>query len=255
VQLHERAQAESKSAERRIEALQQEIADELRIPPTELRPSEQEPPSETDIKRLRSRAMQYADADPSVVEEARELAERHSYLSKHVEDLRSAAETLRAMMEVADVEMRAQFEVAFDAVSEEFSRVFEVMLRGGHARLEQLDGGGVEVIAQLPGKRSRSSAAFSGGERSLIASSLLFGVLKMRPAPFCVLDEVDAALDEGNVDRYLVALRDISQKTQAVVVTHNRATMAAADVLYGLTMDTEGASDVLSLRLDAQAAG
>jgi chromosome segregation protein len=151
--------------------------------------------------------------------------------------------------------MRAQFDVAFVAVSEEFSRVFEVMLRGGRARLEQLDGGGIEVIAQLPGKRSRSSAAFSGGERSLIASSLLFGVLKMRPAPFCVLDEVDAALDEGNVDRYLAALRDISQKTQAVVVTHNRATMAAADVLYGLTMDAEGTSGVLSLRLDAQAAG
>jgi chromosome segregation protein len=77
----------------------------------------------------------------------------------------------------------------------------------------------------------------------------------MRPAPFCVLDEVDAALDEGNVDRYLMALRDISQKTQAIVVTHNRATMAAADVLYGLTMDAEGASDVLSLRLESQVAG
>jgi chromosome segregation protein len=199
--------------------------------------------------------MQYADADPSVVDEARELAERHTYLLKHVEDLRSAAQTLRTMMEVADVEMRTQFDVAFAAVNEEFSRVFEVMLRGGRARLEQLEGGGVEVIAQLPGKRSRSSAAFSGGERSLIASSLLFGVLKMRPAPFCVLDEVDAALDEGNVDRYLTALRDISQKTQAVVVTHNRATMAAADVLYGLTMDAEGASNVLSLRLESQVAG
>jgi chromosome segregation protein len=238
-----------------MDALASDIAEELQALPEALFPSDEEPPSDAEVKRLRSRAMQYADADPSVVEEARELAERHSYLLRHVEDLRSAADTLRAMMEVADAEMRAQFDVAFVAVSEEFSRVFEVMLRGGRARLEQLDGGGIEVIAQLPGKRSRSSAAFSGGERSLIASSLLFGVLKMRPAPFCVLDEVDAALDEGNVDRYLAALRDISQKTQAVVVTHNRATMAAADVLYGLTMDAEGTSGVLSLRLDAQAAG
>jgi chromosome segregation protein len=255
VRLHERAQAEALGAQRRIDALVQEIAEELQIDPGQLTPSGAEPPSEVEVKRLRARAMQYADADPSVVDEARELAERHTYLLKHVEDLRSAAQTLRTMMEVADVEMRTQFDVAFAAVNEEFSRVFEVMLQGGRARLEQVEGGGVEVIAQLPGKRSRSSAAFSGGERSLIASSLLFGVLKMRPTPFCVLDEVDAALDEGNVDRYLVALRDISQKTQAIVVTHNRATMAAADVLYGLTMDAEGASDVLSLRLESQVAG
>jgi chromosome segregation protein len=255
VRRHERAQAEVFGAQGRVEALVSEISEDLGVQPLELRESNEEPPSETEIKRLRSRAMQYADAEPSVVEEARELGERHAYLLEHVEDLRAAAETLQRMMGVADAEMRSQFGVAFVAVSEEFSRVFEVMLRGGRARLEQSDGGGIEVVAQLPGKRSRSSAAFSGGERSLIASSLLFGVLKMRPAPFCVLDEVDASLDESNVDRYLAALRDISRKTQAVVVTHNRATMAAADVLYGLTMDADGASTVLSLRLDAQAAG
>lgn len=255
VRRYERAQSESDVAQQRINALASEIIDEMQVRPEELDASDQEPPSEVEVKRLRSRGLQYADADPSAIEEARELAERHAYLLKHIQDLRAAAETLRVMMEVADTEMRAQFDVAFVAVSEEFSRVFEVMLRGGRAQLEQLDGGGIEISAQLPGKRSRSSAAFSGGERSLIASSLLFGVLKMRPAPFCVLDEVDAALDEGNVDRYLAALRDISRETQAVVVTHNRATMAAADVLYGLTMDDEGASRVLSLRLDAQAAG
>ncbi|HEX6508522.1 MAG TPA: chromosome segregation protein SMC, partial [Chloroflexota bacterium] len=151
--------------------------------------------------------------------------------------------------------MWSRFDTAFRAVSDEFSRVFEVMLRGGQARLEQFDDGGIEVLVQLPGKRSRSSAAFSGGERALVASSLLFGVLRIRPTPFCVLDEVDAALDETNVDRYLAALRDIATKTQAIVVTHNRATMAEADVLYGLTMDAAGASNLLSLRLDSYAAG
>ncbi|HEY8685477.1 MAG TPA: chromosome segregation protein SMC [Chloroflexota bacterium] len=255
VRQDERAQAESTNSGNKLDALRAEIDEELQVSPDELSPSNAEPPTEVEIKRLRSRSMQYADADPSVVAEAAELAERHAYLLKHVEDLRSAADTLRVMMEVADAEMRTQFDAAFAAVSEEFSRVFEVMLRGGNARLDQLDGGGIEVVAQLPGRRSRSSSAFSGGERSLIASSLLFGVLRMRPAPFCVLDEVDAALDEGNVDRYLAALRDISMNTQAIVVTHNRATMAAADVLYGLTMDSEGTSKALSLRLETLAAG
>jgi chromosome segregation protein len=129
------------------------------------------------------------------------------------------------------------------------------MLRGGEAKLEQLESeNGIEIHARLPGRRSRSSAAFSGGERALIASSLLFGVLKIRPAPFCILDEVDAALDESNVDRYLQVLREISRETQVIVVTHNRATMAEADVLYGLTMDDDGASSILSLRLDAYGA-
>lgn len=255
VRQDERAQAETANAGHKVDTLRTEMAEDLQVTPADLNPSDSEPPSDGEIKRLRSRAMQYADTDPSVVAEAVELAERHAYLLKHVDDLRGAAETLRVMMEVADAEMRTQFDAAFASVSQEFSRVFEVMLRGGQARLEQLDGGGIDVVAQLPGKRSRSSSAFSGGERSLIASSLLFGVLRMRPAPFCVLDEVDAALDEGNVDRYLAALRDISLKTQAIVVTHNRATMAAADVLYGLTMDSEGTSKVLSLRLEAQAAG
>lgn len=214
-------------------------------------------PTPDEIKRLRSRAMQYADADAAVVTESAELASRSAYLRNHVEDLRTAADTLRAIMETADREMHDRFRVAFDAVNAEFSRVFEVMLRGGHGCLKQVEAdGGVEIDAHLPGRRSRASVAFSGGERALVASSLLFGVLKIRPTPFCILDEVDAALDESNVDRYLMALRDIGRNTQVIVVTHNRATMAAANVLYGMTMDSEGVSRALSLRLDAnQAAG
>jgi chromosome segregation protein len=154
-------------------------------------------------------------------------------------------------MSIADSEMRVRFAHALDEVSTEFDRVFRVMLRGGEARLEQVDEeGGLEVRATLPGKRSRSSASFSGGERALVASALLFGVLRIRPAPFCVLDEVDAALDETNVDRYLQALGELSERTQMLVVTHNRATMAAARALYGLMMDSEGVSSLLSLRLD-----
>jgi chromosome segregation protein len=208
-------------------------------------------PTAQEVQRLRGRASQYADADESVIEESRELEERFAYLQRHAEDLRSAADNLQEIMELADNEMRGRFADAFAAVNTEFGRVFEVMLRGGHAELIENPDGGVDIVAQLPGKKTRSSAAFSGGERSLVASSLLFGVLKIRPTPFCVLDEVDAALDESNVDRYLLALRDISERTQVIVVTHNRATMAATDTLYGMTMDDEGVSSLLSLRLDA----
>jgi len=155
---------------------------------------------------------------------------------------------LEEILAATDREMRTRFAEAFQVVGDEFQRLFEVMLRGGAAELIQSDGG-VDIMAQLPGKRSRSTTAFSGGERALVASALLFAVLKVRPTPFCLLDEVDAALDESNVDRYLSVLRDISRDTQTIVVTHNRATMAAADVLYGMTMDGDGATNVLSLNL------
>jgi len=232
-----------------------EIEEETGQSASTLQPSHDPVPTAEEIKRLRSRATQYADADASVVTESAELTNRSAYLRNHVEDLRTAADTLRAIMDTADREMHDRFQVAFDAVNTEFSRVFEVMLRGGQGCLKQVEAdSGVEIDAHLPGRRSRASVAFSGGERALVASSLLFGVLKIRPTPFCLLDEVDAALDESNVDRYLMALRDIGRNTQVIVVTHNRATMAAADVLYGMTMDSEGISRALSLRLDANQA-
>lgn len=234
-----------------------EIEEETGQSASTLQPSHDPVPTAEEIKRLRSRATQYADADASVVTESAELTSRSTYLRNHVDDLRTAADTLRAIMDTADREMHDRFQVAFDAVNAEFSRVFEVMLSGGHGCLKQVEAdSGVEIDAHLPGRRSRASVAFSGGERALVASSLLFGVLKIRPTPFCILDEVDAALDESNVDRYLMALRDIGRTTQVIVVTHNRATMAAADVLYGMTMDSAGISRALSLRLDAnEAAG
>ncbi|HEX6508837.1 MAG TPA: AAA family ATPase, partial [Chloroflexota bacterium] len=178
---HERMQAQVAHVRERLEELRREIRNELNVEAFELPVPPEHVPTDADIRRLRTRASQYADADESVIEEARELAERHAYLKAHVDDLQAAAGTLREMMRVADIEMWSRFDTAFRAVSDEFSRVFEVMLRGGQARLEQVDDGGIELLAQLPGKRSRSSAAFSGGERALVASSLLFGVLRIRP--------------------------------------------------------------------------
>jgi chromosome segregation protein len=248
---HEWLSAQLAAVEEDQTRRREELWRELAIGPEDLPDRVDDVPDDDEIRRLRARAAQYADADFSVVEECRELAEREARLRGQVQDLRAAGQNLEQIIRVADSEMETRFATAFAAVSQEFERVFHLMLGGGEARLEPVpDDGGVEMRVQLPGTRLRSSAAFSGGERALIASSLLFGVLKIRPTPFCILDEVDAALDESNVDRYLTALRDLSQDTQMIVVTHNRATMAAADVLYGLTMDDEGVSNVLSLRLD-----
>lgn len=247
---HEQAMARQAQVREEIRKVAEEVWRELEIDASTLRQPAEDQPSDDEIRRLRARAAQYPDADASVVEEAAQLGERQRHLTEQVEDLKVASEHLGAVMAAADREMRSRFRSAFEAVNEEFSRVFRTMLRGGEAHLElNDDDGGVEIRAQLPGRRARSSAAFSGGERALVASSMLFGVLRIRPTPFCILDEVDAALDESNVDRYLAVLREMSRKTQIIVVTHNRATMAAADVLYGLNMNPEGVSSVLSLRL------
>lgn len=251
VSRHERALAAVAQLQSERAALSAEVLGELGVQPSDLPPEVADPPGEDELRKLRNRALQYADADESVVMEWKDLSERQQYLQKHVCDLRSAAENLREIMQRADREMRQRYQWAFGAVNEEFGRVFRLMFQGGEARLEEIDDeGAVEIRARLPGRRSHSSAAFSGGERSLVATSLLFGVLRIRPTPFCVLDEVDAALDESNVDRYLRVLRELSRQTQMIVVTHNRATMAAADVLYGLTMGDDGVSNLLSLCLD-----
>lgn len=255
---HERAQARSEELEHERMRLSEEVFRELGLQVGALPTTfEGDAPSEDEIRRLRSRVLQYYDLDEGVIGEYREIQERQEYLTTQLRDLVEAADGLRQIMTLADEEMRTRFRAALVAVTEELRHVFRTMLRGGEAELVQVDAdGGIEVRATLPGKRTRSSAAFSGGERALVASSLLFAVLRTRPTPFCVLDEVDAALDETNVDRYLAALREISERTQVIVVTHNRATMAAANALYGLTMDGDGASGVLSVRLDAyEAAG
>jgi chromosome segregation protein len=209
------------------------------------------PPTEDELQRLRAKVLQYSDLDPSVVTECEELEGRRERSRRDVADLRAASEQLLEIIGIADGQMHRRLHAAFSAVGNEFSRVFRIMLRGGDAQLEWLEADGVDIRARLPGRRMRSNSAFSGGERALIASSLLFGVLKIRPTPFCILDEVDAALDETNVDRFLEVLREIGAETQVIIVTHNRATMAAADALYGATINEEGVSSLLSMRLDA----
>jgi len=250
VATHEKILAEMRQTQQRHEALAEEVRTELGVELDSLGHYVGEPPHEAELRRLRNRAHQYSDVDVSVVQESKDLDTRQEHLIANVADMKLAIDGLSRLISEADREMEVRFAHAFALVDEEFGRVFRIMLGGGNARLVVVPGdGGVNIAAQLPGRRSRSSAAFSGGERALIASSLLLAVLRVRPAPFCVLDEVDAALDESNVDRYVRVLQDISRRTQIVVVTHNRGTMATADVLYGVTMDEDGATKILSLEL------
>ena len=148
-----------------------------------------------------------------------------------------------------------QFGSTFRALEAAFDRRFNQLFGGGYARLsltdpDDLSVTGIEIVARPPGKKSQALAMLSGGERALTAVALLFAMLEVRPVPFCVLDEVDAALDEANVGRFSEALRTLADATQFIVITHNRGTIEAADALYGVTVGDDSVSRVISLRLD-----
>jgi chromosome segregation protein len=210
--------------------------------------------------------------NPLALEEYDEASERHSFLTSQTGDLRQAELALRELIAELESAMQARFETTFRAVAAEFERSFTRLFGGGQAQLlltrsngssngdsdgssngehhAGVDGLGVEILARPPGKRQQTLSLLSGGERTLTAAALLFAILKVNPSPFCVLDEVDAALDEANVGRFREALADLSQQTQFLLVTHNRGTIEAADTIYGVSMSEEGASRVLSLRLE-----
>jgi chromosome segregation protein len=186
------------------------------------------------------------------------LLERHTFLNDQLADVRTASAMLREAIQELEDMMDTQFDRTFSAVAREFSAAFTQLFGGGTARLalvgseENGDGRptrrGIEIVAQPPGKRQLHLQLLSGGERALTAGALLFAILKHQPRPFCMLDEVDAALDESNVVRFREALKELARDTQFIVITHNRGTVEAADTLYGITMGEDSGSRVLSLR-------
>ncbi|MGB9753212.1 chromosome segregation protein SMC [Roseiflexus castenholzii] len=220
------------------------------------------------IIELKQRIARLGDINPLALEEYDEAAARYEFLSSQMHDLRAASATLNELIAELDTAIRTRFETTFRIVAAEFERSFTRLFGGGEARLVLINdnGGddddqndarppgiaslGVDIIARPPGKRQQHLALLSGGERALTAAALLFAILKANPTPFCVLDEVDAALDEANIGRFRDALTELSEKTQFIVVTHNRGTIEAADTIYGITMGDDGASRVLSLRIE-----
>ncbi len=206
---------------------------------------------------LKARLSRLGPVNPLAMEEHASLAERHTYLHTQLSDLSAAAGSLRQAISELDRVMREQFTATFEQVNEKFQHFFSLLFAGGQAKLELTDpqdagASGVEITAQPPGKRMQTLAALSGGERALTSAALLFALLKVRPVPFCVLDEVDAALDESNVTRFRSALQELGEKTQFVVITHNRGTIESANTLYGVSMAGDGTSQLLSLKMDSE---
>ena len=214
-----------------------------------------EPPSPGRLTTLRRRFHELGAANPFAVDEFRTVRDRLRALETQDRDLRDAIAKTRALIADLQVLIATQFRETFAALEVGFDRRFRQLFGGGFAKLSLTDPGdlsttGIEITARPPGKKAQALSMLSGGERALTAVALLFAMLEVRPAPFCVLDEVDAALDEANVGRFTEALRELAEHTQFIVITHNRGTIEAADALYGVTAGDDSVSRVISLRLD-----
>ncbi len=207
------------------------------------------------VNRLRLQLRRMGAINPEARKEFQEVRERFDFLTAQVDDLEQAELQLQGVIAELDVQMETEFQRTFDAVSREFRETFTRLFGGGSVRLtltdpDDLSQTGIDIEARLPGRREQGLAMLSGGERSLTACALVFALLRVSPTPFCVLDEVDAMLDETNVARFRELLRELSSLTQFVIITHNRQTVQAAEVLYGVSMGPDSASRVISLQLD-----
>ncbi len=206
------------------------------------------------IADLRAQIRALGPVNEQAATDYTESRERYDFLTGQLADLSQAEEQLNGAIAELEVVIRDRFRTTFKLVNREFERYFSAFFRGGTARLElgetDEDGlPGIEIVAQPPGKKLGSLALLSGGERSLTAVALLFALLQANPSPICVLDEVDAALDEANVGRFVEELRELSKRTQFIIITHNRRTIETADTIYGVSMGADSVSRILSLRL------
>jgi len=207
------------------------------------------------VTELRAEIRSLGPVNEQAGEDFAENRERHEFLSTQLKDLSDAEASLQEAIEELERIMRERFSSTFQKVNTEFQRYFTTFFGGGNAELlltktDEHGLPGVDIIAQPPRKKVRSIQLLSGGERSLTALALLFALLQTHPSPICVLDEVDAALDEANVDRFTAVLNELAERTQFIIVTHNRRTLEMADTIYGVSMGDDSTSTVLSLKLE-----
>ncbi|MCR5216897.1 MAG: chromosome segregation protein SMC [Lachnospiraceae bacterium] len=203
---------------------------------------------------LRSQIKSLGDVNVNAIEEYKDVHERYTQLKTQHDDLIAAAEDLKKIIEELDTGMRAQFSEKFEEIKREFDKVFKELFGGGKGTIELIEGedileAGINIISQPPGKKLQNMMQLSGGEKALTAISLLFAIQNLKPSPFCLLDEIEAALDDSNVTRYAQYLHKLTEHTQFIVITHRRGTMAAADRLYGITMQEKGVSTLVSVDL------
>ena len=203
---------------------------------------------------LKNEIRSLGSVNVNAIEEFKEISERHSFLKSQHDDLVESEKALLGVIDDLDAGMRRQFEENFVKIQTEFDKAFRQLFGGGHGKLELVEGedileAGVRIIAQPPGKKLQNMILLSGGEKALTAIALLFAIQNLKPSPFCLLDEIEAALDESNVARYANYLHKLTKNTQFIIITHRRGTMAAADRLYGITMQEKGVSALVSVNL------
>jgi chromosome segregation protein len=272
---HSQAQIELARRQQELTSLQQRIEDDFGLVAFEYEESvtgpeplplqgwvetlprvdEVTPELEGQVARLRLQLRRMGAVNVEARREYEEVRQRADFLTAQVDDLRKAEAQIQEVIAELDHLMEREFRKTFDAVAVTFRQVFTRLFGGGSAKLvltdsDDLMNTGIDVEARLPGRREHGLAMLSGGERSLTACALVFSLLKVSPTPFCVLDEVDAMLDEANVGRFCEMLRELSADTQFIIITHNRQTIQTAEVVYGVSMGADTASRVLSLRLD-----
>ncbi|WP_350344913.1 chromosome segregation protein SMC [Proteinivorax tanatarense] len=213
-----------------------------------------------EVKRLREDIKGMGTVNLGALDEYQRLSHRLDFLQEQKSDLNKSRMDLQKIITEMDKQMAEQFELTFKTINKNFNEVFKKLFGGGQGYLKlsnpnQMLESGVEIFVQPPGKKMQSMSLLSGGEKALTAITLLFSILMTRPSPFCVLDEIEASLDEANVNRFASFLKELSQKSQFLVVTHRQGTMSYADMLYGITMEDSGVSKLISVKFDDEKVG
>ena len=212
-------------------------------------------PAVRESRAIAARIRELGDVNIGAIKEYETVSERYSFLTEQRDDILKSMDSLKAIISDMDKTIRARFKESFDKVVVNFEQVFKDLFGGGYAQLLLEDESDpltspIEIVAQPPGKALKNINLLSGGEKSLTAIALMFAVLKTKPTPFCILDEVEAALDDANIERFGDYLRSSFDGIQFALVTHKKGTMEHADALYGVTMPEQGVSKILSLKMD-----
>ena len=208
-----------------------------------------------EVNNLKKKIKDLGVVNLGAIEEYDRVSTRYEFLIKQKEDLMNAENTLLEIINEMDTVMESEFAESFKLINEKFKETFKELFKGGTAELKLTDPDnmletGIEIIASPPGKSLKSISLLSGGEKTFTAISLLFAILKARPVPFCILDEVEAALDEVNVDGFGEYITKLKEKTQFILITHKKRTMEYVDNLYGITMQESGVSKLVSVKLE-----
>ena len=206
------------------------------------------------IAALKDEIRKLGDVNVNAIEDYKNVSERYTFMNSQRNDLVNAEETLKGIIKELDEGMRRQFEEQFARIRVEFDKAFKELFGGGKGTLELEEDAdmleaGVRIIAQPPGKKLQNMMQLSGGEKALTAISLLFAIQNLKPSPFCLLDEIEAALDDSNVGRFAKYLHKLTKNTQFIIITHRKGTMESADRLYGITMQEKGVSALVSVNL------